>query len=73
MLGVCKHFDDSERVGTEALAEEVNSEGFTGDYPVDFQPCQSLWVVQAGYEGEDIEIIATISSLEKEDEFSFSN
>ena len=51
LSGVCEHLDDSERAGAQrtcphiALAEKIDSEGFTGDYPFDFQSCESLWVV----------------------------
>ncbi|VEP17905.1 hypothetical protein H1P_6570004 [Hyella patelloides LEGE 07179] len=45
MSGVCEHLDDSERTGAEALAEEIDGKGFTGDYAFDFQSCESLWVV----------------------------
>jgi hypothetical protein len=63
LSGVCKYVDDSECSGTEALGEEADTKGFTSNYTSDIWSCQSLWVVQAGYEGEDREVIATISGL----------
>ena len=38
-------FNDSEHSSAEALGEKNDGEGFTSDYPFDFQSCQSLWVV----------------------------
>lgn len=64
LLGVCKHLDDSERASTETMGKEINNEGFIGNYSVDFQSYQSLWLIQAGYEREDREVIATRSGLE---------
>jgi hypothetical protein len=63
LSGVCEYLDDSECSRPGALAEKANGKRFTGNYTFNIRSCESLWSVQARYEGENIKVNATIGGL----------